>query len=285
MTFRRYDNLETFREDVLDILLEDELCNNLPVSIISDVNTKNTDDWLMGTVIDDSGTVVLTVLCVRPFNLLLYEPDSIKGKAVNSVKQLADELHRIGFIPPGVFAKTELARQFAVEFVASYKGSFKEKTISTMMLMKLDKLSSYKKANGFCRSLTEDDLTFVPFWEQAFCLDCHIPAFSLDENRERIKTRIDKDLHFIWEDGLPVSQAVNGRDTPNGAVINWVYTPPLYRGCGYATSVVAKLVQSLLSRGKKYCCLFADVANPASCAVYRKLGFYDVCEFEEIHFS
>ena len=128
-------------------------------------------------------------------------------------------------------------------------------------------------------------MSFTPSWEQAFCIDCHTPVFTLSENEERIRTRIGKDTHFIWEDGQPVSQAVYGRDTPNGAVVNWVYTPPQYRGHGYATSVVAELSKSLFDRGKLFCCLFADADNPASRSVYRKLGYYDVCEFEEILFD
>jgi len=151
--------------------------------------------------------------------------------------------------------------------------------------MRLDKLAEYKKAPGFCRMLTEDDLTFTPSWEHAFCVDCHLPEFTFAENEARIRTRLGKDSHFIWEDGQPVAQAVFGRETPNGAVVNWVYTPPMYRGCGYATSVVAELSDTLLKRGKNFCCLFADADNPISRGVYSKLGYYDVCRFDQIKFD
>jgi hypothetical protein len=153
-----------------------------------------------------------------------------------------------------------------------------------MVIMKLEELSEYNKAPGFCRMLCEDDISFTPLWEHAFCVDCSLPTYKLSESEERIKARIGKNIHYMWVDGQPVAQAVFGRNTPNGAAISWVYTPPEYRGRGYATSVVAELTKNILAGGKSFCCLFADAANPASCAVYRKLGFIDVCEVDELKF-
>jgi len=284
MQFHRYFSIDEFKTDVFDLLFEDEVLNNLPISIVSGSNMRvgafNTADWLLATVTDKSGDIALIAVCTKPYNLLLYEPEGKKNE--DSISFLVSELKRIGFEPPGVFASGDLSNRFTEAYAGTKTGV---KLHKTLILMKLEKLAGYKKANGFCRVLTEDDLTFVPFWEQAFCLDCEIPAFPLEENTERIKTRIGKDTHYIWEDGLPVAQAVCGRETPNGAVITWVYTPPLYRGRGYAKSVVAEVVKSIFRHGKKYSCLFADAENPASCAVYHKLGFFDVSEFLEIHFS
>ena len=283
MRFRRYNKLDVFKADVLPLLLEDEVINNLLISIITDSNAnstaKPTADWLMATITDAEGKIALIVLCTKPYNILLYEPKNNRQK--DSVELLACELRRIGFTPPGVLAESELARRFA----KAYTGGGAGRLHMSAIIMRLDTLAGYNKSSGFCRMLTEEDLSFTPFWEQAFSVDCRVPASTLIENEERIRTRIGKDSHFIWEDGVPVSQAVFGRQTPNGAVVTWVYTPPLYRGRGYATSVVAELSRSLLDRGKSFCCLFADADNPASCKVYHRLGYYDVCRFEEIKFG
>jgi len=290
MQFHRYVNVDEFKAVVLPLLFEDEVINNLPIGIVSGSNMNtasfSTADWLLSVVTDDSGDIVLIAICTKPYCLLLYEPKGKKHK--DSIKFLISQLERIDFMPPGVFAPFGLAKNFVETYDKLNLNTGKSINIKmhkTLVLMKLEKLADYKDATGSGRVLTEDDLTFVPFWEQAFCIDCQVPTFTLEENKERIQTRIGKDTHFIWEDGLPVSQAVYGRETPDGAVINWVYTPPLYRGRGYATSVVAQVVKSIFKQGKSYCCLFADTQNKTSCAVYRKLGFYDVCEFDEIHFS
>jgi predicted GNAT family acetyltransferase len=68
-------------------------------------------------------------------------------------------------------------------------------------------------------------------------------------------------------------------------VVNGVYTPNHYRGKDYASSVVAELSRMLLERGNKFCCLFADAKNPISCSIYRKIGYYDLCVFDELKFE
>ncbi|MCL2079795.1 MAG: GNAT family N-acetyltransferase [Oscillospiraceae bacterium] len=285
MKFRRYDSLEEFRADVFDILISDEVCNNLPISIISEANAKSNDGWLMATVTDAQGGISLVALCTKPFNMLLCAPRRAASSCLrDSVGLLSDMLHNIGFDPSGVFAKTELANSFANAFA---KGGADTFVRVPMHLMKLTKPAQYDKPSGICRELAEDDLSFVPFWEQAFSADCRVPAhqFSFAENKERIRTRLGLDIHYIWEDGVPVSQAVYGRKTPNGGVITWVYTPPLYRGHGYATAVVGELSNSILARKKTFCCLFAESANKTSRGIYSRLGYYDICEFEQINFS
>ena len=285
MKFRRYRDADEFKIDVLSILLEDEVLNNLPIGILIDGNKEYAADWLMATVTDDNGEIDLIAVCTKPFNLLLCKPSGSSGssgsKNNNSIEFLAGELKSINFSPPGIVAPKELAEPFA----NAYCRNIKSKLYMIMTLMKLDELIDHKKVPGFCRMLNEDDLEYTPDWEHHFCIDCRIPVYTHSESYERIKTRIGKNIHYIWEDRLPVSQAVWGRNTPNSAAISWVYTPPEHRGKGYATAVVAELSKSILESGKTSCCLFADTANPASQAVYRKLGYYDVCEFYEIKFD
>jgi hypothetical protein len=278
LKFLRYTDVDEYKADVLDILLEDEVLNNLQISILIDGKKDSSVEWLMSTVTDDQNNIALIALCTKPFNLLLYKP---KGGHNDAFELLARELKRIDFAPSGVLAESRIARSFS----DVYRTGKNSRLRMSMILMRLDKLVKYNEAPGFCRALTEDDLLYTPKWEQAFCIDCHLPVYTLSENEERIRTRIGKDTHFIWEDNRPVSQAVNGRNTPTNAVINWVYTPPELRGRGYATSVVAKLSETLLERGKTSCCLFADAENPTSRSIYKKLGYYDICRFDEILFD
>ena len=288
MKFNRYVDVDLFVADVLDVLLADEARNNLLVGILIDTKRDNVENWLLSTVTDDSGDILLIAVCTMPFNLLLWASDGSVGSG--AVEVLVAELRLVGFKPPGIIAERKLARQFAdvycrsPGFGGSGSGGLSSAWKMTMVIMKLEELSEYKKASGFCRMICEDDISFAPLWEHAFCVDCSLHVYKLSESEERIKARIGKNVHYIWVDEKPVAQAVIGRNTPNGAAISWVYTPPEYRGRGYATSVVAELSKNILAGGKSFCCLFADVSNPASCAVYRKLGYVDVCEVDEIKF-
>jgi len=283
--------MDEYKADVFDVLLMEEDINNLPVSIIMKNVVENPHDWLLSTITDESGKIVLIAQCSLPFDLLLYvpsvcEPDgqnteNHEQQCAEALKMLASELKHIDFKPPGVLAKSGLSQRFA----KTYCGGVDCELYMSMVLMRLEKLAEYNKVPGFCRMLSEDDLSYTPTWEQAFNVDCRFPPSDLSEIEKRIRTRLGQDTHFIWEDGEPVSQAVYGRETPNGGVVNWVYTPPRFRGRGYATSLVAEVSQSLFDRGKDFCCLFADAANPVSRGVYSKLGYYDVDVFDEIKFD
>ena len=283
-----YENTEVFRAEILEVLLENESQNNLFISLITDSKARYANDWLSASVVGQNG-ITLTALYVKPFNLLLYEPGNVQND--DAVSLLAGELHKIGCSPPGVTAESDVAARFANAFCsggANTGGTNTTRKYSKYMsiaVMQLDKPAVFEKAAGFCRELESRDMFFAPYWERAFSEDCRATVFSIPEITRRIKNRLGKSTHFFWEDGVPVSQAVHGRDTPNGSVINHVYTPPHYRGRGYAASVVALLSNSLLERGMKFCCLFADADNQASCGLYGKLGYREVCRFDDIRFD
>jgi len=279
MEFRRYADISPYRNAVLDVLLENEVQNNLPLSLAAVSRIRGGADWFLAAVLSDGGRAMLTALCVKPFVMMLYETGNIRND--EALALFARELQRIGYTPRGVMAEPGLARRFADAMCDPGKHSLH----FSMFAMRLDNLSAYEKAPGFCRTLDSRDMFFAPYWERAFSEDCRSHVFSIKENVERLKTRLETGTHHIWEDGAPVSQAVHGRDTPNGAVVSGVYTPPHYRGRGYATSVVSELSESLLNHGKKFCCLFADADNPVSRGIYKKLGYYDVCQLDEIRFD
>lgn len=71
---------------------------------------------------------------------------------------------------------------------------------------------------------------------------------------------------------------------PHGRSVGPVYTPPYFRGKGYATSAVAQLSRLLLRQGNDYCALFADLSNPISNHVYQKIGYRPLCDYAQITF-
>jgi len=277
MQVRHYEEVSSFRADVFDILAVNEIQNNLPIDLITGRKLDSTEGFLLATVCDND-SVVLTAIYVKPFHLLLYETGNRRNDA--AVLLFARELSDIGVAPAGVMAESTLARRFA----NAYRPAGDYRRHMSVAGMKLDKPVVHSDAPGRCRALEAGDLFFAPYWERAFSEDCRTTVFTITENTERLKTRLKKGTHYIWEDGVPVSQAVHGRDTPNGALINGVYTPPFFRGRGYASSVVATLSNTLLEHGKGFCCLLADADNPASYGMYRKLGYSDVCKLEDIRF-
>jgi predicted GNAT family acetyltransferase len=277
MKFERYINTDSFAADVLEILMENEVQNNLPISFIEN-KTDAVKNWLLATVKDDSGAVLLTAACTPPYNLVLYETRNKPNDA--ALKTLSHALKSLDFAPPGVVGEKGLAQRFA----EIHAGSEFHRH-SSMHIMRLDTVTQLPTAPGKMRPAREADLFFTPYWNRAFAEDCRMEALDIPAITAQNRQQIGGGLYYIWEDGIPVSQAVNGRNTVNGAVVNYVYTPPHYRNKGYAAACVASLSQQLLDRGHQFCALFADTENPISCGIYRKIGYRDICIYDELRFD
>jgi predicted GNAT family acetyltransferase len=82
----------------------------------------------------------------------------------------------------------------------------------------------------------------------------------------------------VLGDNLPVAMAAIVRRIANTAAISFVYTPPPWRGRGYAGSVTAALVEYIFSQGRTTACLYTDLRNPFSNRCYAKIGFQPVCD-------
>ncbi|MCL2003557.1 MAG: GNAT family N-acetyltransferase [Oscillospiraceae bacterium] len=276
MRFVKYDTAEAFGADTLELLLENEVQNNLLVSFILRDGDKT--GWLFATVKDGAGSVVLSAVWTGlPFNIVLYETGNKPNGAALTV--LADGLKALGYTFPGVLVEQGLAKRFAETWTDKYHLHM------SMNIMRLDAVSDTAKAPGAARLMRADDFFYLPYWLRAFAEECHVEVDDIQTNAERLKAWMKEALFYVWEDGHPVSMVANTRNTQNGAVVNWVYTPPHYRGKGYALSNVAKLSREMLNRGHKFCCLFADAANPTSCGIYRKIGYADLCVFDAIEFG
>lgn len=64
-----------------------------------------------------------------------------------------------------------------------------------------------------------------------------------------------------------------------------VYTPAPLRGRGYAGAVTAEVSRAALAAGATEVLLFADLANPTSNALYRRIGYVPVTDFAVYDFS
>ena len=115
-------------------------------------------------------------------------------------------------------------------------------------------------------------------WSLAFVKDCALlddPAAVL----KSVNAGLKDGSRVYWEvEGRPVSMAAYGGATPSGVRVNWVYTPPEFRGRGHASALVAALSQRLIDEGRKFCFLYTDLANPTSNRIYQRIGYEPVCD-------
>lgn len=281
MKLELYPTVDAWAADVYEILLENEVQNNLPISFIQRAGTADASGWIMAAVKDDAGSVVLTAVCTPPYNILLYETGNRpSGQAVHT---LAQGLRDMGLTFPGVMTEGGLARRFA----DAWAGQGGWQAGLSMISMRLDSLApSLPKAAGSGRWLRQSDLAFAPYWQRAFGIECQVEHYDYQTHYDSLVARfLGKDTFYVWEDEYPVSQACAVRATQKGIVIGGVYTPPYLRGRGYATSTVSQLCRILLDRGYDFCALYADAANPISCGMYRKMGFRDIATVDTLLFA
>jgi predicted GNAT family acetyltransferase len=141
---------------------------------------------------------------------------------------------------------------------------------------------------GHARSYRESDRELVLAWMDAFS-DEALGGSSVPLEAERWLDRrlADPDSEILlWEDGSkPVSLAAAGTPTPNGLRIGPVYTPPERRRRGYAEAVTAEVTRRALARGRRFCFLFTDLANPTSNAIYQRIGYEPVCDVDQWAFD
>jgi predicted GNAT family acetyltransferase len=98
-------------------------------------------------------------------------------------------------------------------------------------------------------------------------------AETVDDSLAGVGRRI-----FLWEDAEPVSLVGVGGATPNGIRIGPVYTPPRFRGHGYASALTATVSQAMLDEGRRFCFLYTDLANPTSNKIYQAIGYKPVTD-------
>ena len=271
-----------FWNDTINILCENEAQNSIMIKCAKRFKDgEGADDWYFATVKDDNGNVVLSASCTPPFNVAIYGTGNTYD--VEAVNLLVKELHNAGYTLNGVTGEKVLAGAFAENYKKLTARNSRVHT--TLNAMQLDKLSDVEFAPGYLREITEDDLYYIPYWEKGFLNDCGLEDNNVAAIAENNKNQIGKNILYVWVDKIPVSMAGTQNKLVNGAGISRVYTPPFYRNKGYCSSCVWHLSKTLLDRGNKFVVLFADADYPVSNKVYQKIGYRNVCLYQEIKFE
>jgi predicted GNAT family acetyltransferase len=269
-----FDNVQNFIRKIGDFLVKNEAANNLLLGLIyslleREMKGEKLTDTFMGAVDDFDGNLVLVVLMNR-INLIV----SGEGMEIDSaIDNAVTYLYKSGRDVPGVVGPTAIARQFAFEWAT------KKKIIPfvkmNQRIYQLDKVNPIQFTSGRLQLADINDLELVTDWIYEFCE-------SIDEKivrEEAIKLareNLENSSLYIWKDQDFVSMAKKTRPTKNGIVLSLVYTPPVFRNKGYASSCVASLSQLLLDEGYKFCSLYTDLSNPTSNDIYSKIGYHPI---------
>ncbi|MGW7050480.1 GNAT family N-acetyltransferase [Streptomyces sp. NPDC054887] len=154
-------------------------------------------------------------------------------------------------------------------------------TVVEQRLYRLGRLTSPDPAPaGRARVATAADRALLAEWVNAFRRETGHPGPGAGR---AVDDRIAYGGLTLWEhDGVPVSMAGALRPAAGTVRVAPVYTPPRWRGRGYAAAVTAVVSGAALAAGAAEVLLFTDLANPTSNAVYQRIGYRPVADRVEI---
>lgn len=288
MLLKKYTDLDDFYSDTYDILMRHEAQNIVPLGnlLIGMAGTDKTGwrdpkNWLMIGVSDSDG-IILTAIMTPPMYLTLYATDNKLDKV--AIDCLIEGLQ--GDSISGVMSEKELALCFA-EAWAKVRGVSYEIEMD-QKIYELREVNPDIPKIGTLRRLDERDMPFFPYWLEGFSGSVKYAntTMSIPSNdKERYHYRISQgSIYILEDDDIPVSMAGLPRRTKTVCALNYVYTPPYFRGCGYASSIVSSLSQIALDEGFESVALYTDLANPTSNSIYQKIGYREICDSLMIKF-
>lgn len=154
----------------------------------------------------------------------------------------------------------------------------------------LESVNVVPAAPGTARLAVAKDYDTVLRWYMAFLAEAlpRDPA-DRDDYGARVRNLLeDGNVSgvWLWEiGGKPVAMTSHSGSTDSVIRIRAVYTPPEWRGNGYATSLVAHQSQWALDSGYRFCTLFTDLSNPTSNAIYQRIGYAQIAESAQYRFD
>jgi predicted GNAT family acetyltransferase len=282
MEVERPKDAGEFLERAGKFLLAREAVHNLPLGLCSRLRTH---PLLYGeepyfAVAVEGDDIVAATMRTPPHNLILTEVDD-----PGALELLAEDAHDAFGSLPGVGGPREPVGRFA-EIWQARTGAQPEISMR-LRIYEAEETRPPEGVAGTMRPYEDRDRGLVIAWMDAF-VDEAMTEPPPDTSEEWLERRLgDRDNGIlIWEvEGEPVSMGGHGGSTPNGARIGPIYTPPELRRRGYASALTAELTQMLLDRGRRFCFLFTDLANPTSNSIYQQIGYRPVADADQWKFS
>ena len=287
MRFNLCRDIKAFYKDTYDVLMRHEAQNLIPLGNVilgnegqDKTGWRDPAAWFMATVSNDEG-LRLTAIMTPPHNLTLYATDNVIDD--DAIACLIGGIAGTDFQVPGVMTDNTLAEGFAKAWAKARGITYRIN--KEQRLYELIEVNSEIPMIGELRLVEEKDMSFLPYWIEGFNSDCFGNTPSVKADPDTYRYLMDKKLYILEDKGTPVSMAQMNRAMQTVCGVSGVYTPPYFRGRGYASSCVAGVSRLILEQGFAKCVLYTDLANPTSNSIYQKIGYRPICDSLEIKFE
>ncbi|PFJ14264.1 GNAT family N-acetyltransferase [Bacillus cereus] len=140
----------------------------------------------------------------------------------------------------------------------------------------------------FCECLDDNNIPSTPIHEtiklaslddieRIMQLRSKIAEFpTANESEKMLRQAIETNTgrtYYIEKDGAIIASASTSAENSLSAMVVGVCTHPNYRGNGYTSLILQKMIQDFTKEGRTLC-LFYN--NPAAGRIYKRLGFKDI---------
>jgi len=273
----RHQHVRGFSDRAGPWLAQAEAENHLMLGICSDLASYPerfpSEPYLM--TVENATGIAGAALMTPPRDLILTRAPA------DAVRLLAQHLIRTGAPVPGVLGPSAAANLFAECWVE--KAESRCRPGMGQRIYQCDRVVRPADGPGRLRPAAGGDLPLLVEWRRDFCRE--VGHAVGEDHRVAVENFLADRRLYVWENGRTVSMAGWAGETVTGLRVGMVYTPPKLRRRGYASSCVASLTQRLLDSGKTRCFLAADLANPTSNGIYRRIGYRPVCDAQTWHFD
>jgi hypothetical protein len=262
----RHATIEDFQQHYYQWLMEKEDLNNSLLSLVlvllNEEHVFGPPYWFGGVETDDK--IIGCGIHARPDGMLLTEvPDVALPYMIESLGSLGNGLRR-------VYGPVKTVEMFADLWCEKFNVA--RQLQSRWHIYRVSQLNpQLTNAQGNLRPGENSDLGLVREWGHAYGKERPAPLDVADFMSRKLESG---DL-YIWENGNPMTLITLSGRTDHGIRISAVYTPPEYRGHGYASAAVTAVSQSMLDAGDvQWITLSAEIDDPAE-RIYKRLG-YDI---------
>ncbi len=275
MDARLHDDLDAFLALAAPLYRRDPVLHTIELTALG---AGAPPDAVMVTV-HDGTAVVGAALQTPPYPLL------VTGLVNGAIPAAADLLAGTHPALHGVRGAREAAGRFSAAWHA-VTGRTGRVDLGER-LYRLGTLVPPADVPGTARLATADDHAVVVDWVEGFFGE------AFDEPRDdaagaRFVARAAEigDRFVLWTlDDRPVSMAMLRAPAAGVSRIGPVYTPPDSRERGFGSAFTAAAARLAHRAGTHEVVLFADLANPVSNSIYRRIGFEAVTDFVRIDFA
>jgi len=276
LSISHYDNIQTVPEEILQYLHQHPVINFEAIGIIEQLsdNPQLFEGILECIVVSEVEHIQLVTCRIRPYNILISHSVNI-----DSIYPLVKYLLKSNISIPGIYGPAEEVKCFLKTWKKLSGEDFKSS--DEFLQYSMTETKGETQLLGKISIAKPEHIKLLTDWTEKSIRET-IPK-STDEFvkscTESFLKLLEMNRVFVLEvENKLVSMAAISGGSKTMHAINDVYTPPEYRGKGYATELCLFLSNHILEDCKSTPILWVKSTNPVAIHIYEKIGFEKVAK-------